>query len=600
MRRAAAIALGLAGCSEVPTPPAGGADPTFARDIAPIVFAHCTPCHRPGQVTPFPFLTYEDVRKRSRQIAEVTASGYMPPWLPVEGFGHFVGERRLGAGQIALLSRWADAGAPEGDPADLPPTPTFPDGWILGEPDLVVTPPEPFPLPASGRDIYQNIVIPDVTATPHFVRAIAFDPGDTRSIHHAFVLVDPSDQSAALDAATPEPGFPGMEVGPGAQAPDGHFIGWQPGKTPHTAPEGMAWRLPAGADVVLQLHMRTTGKPESVQPQVAFYFTAAAPTRAATKLVLATREIDIPAGATGHAVGATYRVPVDINVLGVVPHAHYLGDDLHVFATLPDGTKRWIIRIDDWDFDWQGDYQFASPLPIPAGSVITQRFTFDNSATNPANPNSPPKRVTYGLNSTDEMAEAWLQVIPTRPADLPALQRDFTRHMLARHRTDLERKLAAGTLDVRGYLDLARILLPDRPPAEVSRLIATAAKLDPDSPEPPYLMGMVYVRAGQLPNARPHFERALSADPRHLGANNAMGNLSLGDGSPALALEYYRTAAAAHPEDATSQANTGLALLKLGLPDEAVSPLQKALEISPGHQAAAANLRRALADAGHR
>ena len=415
---------GEAGAAAVPE------NPVFTRHIAPIVFQNCSLCHRPGEAAPFSLLTYRDVAKRARQIAEVTSSRYMPPWLPDPAANHFEGERILTETEIETIGRWVEQGAPEGDPAAMPESPQFVDGWQLGEPDLVVTMGEAFNLPADGEDIYRNFVIPIPLDRGRYVRAMELRPGNLRVVHHAFMLIDTTRESRRLDQMDSEPGYPGMDTGSGAASPSGHFISWQPGKQASFSPPGMSWRLARGADLVLQLHMQTTGKPEAVQPSVGFYFTDEPPKREPYKMVLRSTEIDIPAGAGDYAVGASYRLPVDVHVLGVIPHAHYLGKRLQGYATLPDGKRHWLMKIDDWDFNWQGDYRYRDPVFLPKGTVISQHFTYDNTAENPRNPNNPPKRVTYGLQTTDEMGELWLQLLPSSSKDYAILNRDYGRFSL--------------------------------------------------------------------------------------------------------------------------------------------------------------------------
>ena len=250
---------------------AQGPSPTFSKDVAPIVFKNCAMCHRPGELAPFNLLTYDDVKQHARQIATVTKSRFMPPWKPEpsESGMAFQGERRLTEAEIQTLQRWVDAGTPEGDRRDLPPAPAFPSTWHLGEPDLVVTMPEPFDVPADGKDVFRNIVLKVPTTALRYVQAIEFRPGNPRVLHHARVLVDETDASRWRDAQDPGPGFGGMEA-PEAHFPDGHFLGWAPGKL--AAKEALPWPLAPGTDLVIQMHLRPTGKPERLQASVGLYF----------------------------------------------------------------------------------------------------------------------------------------------------------------------------------------------------------------------------------------------------------------------------------------------------------------------------------------
>ena len=202
---------------------------TFSRDIAPLVFEHCAECHRPQGAGPFPLLTYDDVRRRANQIATVTGSGFMPPWLPEPAYGQFVGERRLSPEQIEMLRHWAEQGALEGDPTEVPARPQWTEGWQLGEPDLILTLPEPYTLAAEGPDVFRNFVVSIPVSGTRYVRAVELHPGRKQVVHHAIVMVDPQGGAARLDAEDPEPGYDGMDSIYG-HAPDGHFLGWTPGK----------------------------------------------------------------------------------------------------------------------------------------------------------------------------------------------------------------------------------------------------------------------------------------------------------------------------------------------------------------------------------
>src|SRR5882762_694863 len=259
---------------------------TFSRDVAPIMFQKCAGCHRPGQSAPFALLTYEEIKKHARQIAEVTQRRYMPPWLPEPGYGEFALDRRLSADQIAIFQRWVAEGAVEGNQADLPPLPRFPEGWQLGVPDLVVALPQVYTLSAEGKDVYRNFVLPIPVATLQYVKGVEFLPGNARVIHHAFIDVDETRQSRRLAERQSPPGFDGMELPDSAVMPGGQFLGWQPGKTPNCSSAGLSWVLRTNTDLVLQLHMHPSGKPELVLPAVGFYFTDQPPTNMPFRLAL--------------------------------------------------------------------------------------------------------------------------------------------------------------------------------------------------------------------------------------------------------------------------------------------------------------------------
>lgn len=399
---------------------------SFARDVAPIVFEHCATCHQSSGSGPFGVLSYQEIKDWAPLIADAVGQRRMPPWLPEPGFGSFANERRLNDNQIAVIRRWVEQGAMEGDPADLPPAPQLGDDWQLGEPDLIVTLP-PFTLAAQGHEIYRNLVAPIPVAVPHYVHAVELRPGNAKAVHHARMMVDATESSRTLDAKDSIPGFDGMDVMSDASNPQGFFVGWTPGKNAKVERDDLAWKLEPGTDIVLQLHLRPTGRREVIAAQVGFHFAELEPERKPALILLGSFDIDIPAGASNYLVTDYYELPVDVDVLSVYPHAHYLGKELQGFATLPGGKKEWLIRIMDWDFNWQDDYRYVEPIRLPKGTVLTMHYTYDNTSDNPQNPSRPPRRVVFGARSVDEMAEMAIQVLPRDRADLAILNQSLSQ-----------------------------------------------------------------------------------------------------------------------------------------------------------------------------
>ena len=382
--------------------------PVFSRDIAPIVLARCTNCHREGQAAPFPLTNFAEAAKRAKQLARVTEKREMPPWIPAGGHERFVGERWLSDREITLFKQWAAAGAPEGNPADQPPMPQFAEGWLLGKPDLVVKMTTPFTIPADGPDILQNFVIPIPTKEDKLVAAIEFHAGNKRVVHHAVLFLDDKGQGRKLDEATPEPGY--ALFGGVGFLPSGALGGWSVGNTPRRLPAGMGRYLKNGSDLVMQLHYHPTGKVETDQSTVGIYFVdkpVAEALKQPSSLVgsfwLANYEMDIPAGEANYRRRTSYTLPRDITLVGVVPHMHLLGKSMTATATLPDGTSRTLIDVPRWNYNWQDEYYYERPFPLPKGTRIDLVAAFDNSADNPGNPSSPPKRVTWGEGTLDEM-----------------------------------------------------------------------------------------------------------------------------------------------------------------------------------------------------
>ncbi len=394
---------------------------TFNKDIAPIVFQNCAVCHRDGDVAPFALLSYDDVKKRAQQIVEVTHTRYMPPWKAEPGWGEFENERRLSDAQIAQIKAWVDGGCAEGNAADKPPLPKFTDGWQLGKPDLILKMPEAYTVAAEGRDVFRCFVLQTGLTEDKYVQAVEYHPSDRAVVHHALFFLDSNGAAKKKDDADPGPGFSSFG-GPGF-IPTGGLGGWAPGAMPQLLPEGTARVLKKGSDLVIQTHFHPTGKPEHEQSEIGLYFSKKKPERIIAGLTLGSRNIDIAAGQTGYKVTASIVTPIDVELESLAPHAHLLCQDMKATATLPDGSKKQLLWIKDWDFNWQGQYQFKKAVKLPKGTTINMEYTYNNSADNLRNPSSPPKRVHFGEQTTDEMAFLFCSVVAENPSELPQLKR---------------------------------------------------------------------------------------------------------------------------------------------------------------------------------
>ncbi len=553
---------------------------TFHRDVAPLIFAHCSSCHRSGEGAPFPLLTYDDVVAHASQIVDVTSRRYMPPWLPEANEFGFEGERRLTESQIQTIARWVESGKPEGELSDGPPTPQYPSEWQLGEPDLIVEMDRAYALPAEGPDIYRNFVIPIPIDRPQWVRAMELRPDNRRVVHHAFLLSSHDGECRRLDEADPEPGYGGMEA-EGAESPDGHFVSWQPGKIASSAPPGMAWMLTPGTDLVLQMHLQPTGKSERVHASVGFYFTPHAPTRFPTKLVLRSTDIDIPAGDAEYVVESRYTLPTDVRVLGLIPHAHYLGKRLEALAVESDGKTRTLMRIPEWDFNWQGDYRFANPPLLKAGTVLVQRFSYDNSAKNIRNPHSPPQRVQYGLQTTDEMGELWFQVEPLTPQGREQLLADYGRRALEDIARRCRRRLQSEPRDGKSLIDLGKSTLALESPNAAIPLLRQAVAVDDRSATAHYYLGHALLRSGKLAEAEAELKRAKALEPEYQMSWHDLGMLYMQANRLATAETCFRQSLKLAPYHATSLMNLGLVLLKQNQIDAGIEVLEQAEQIRP-------------------
>jgi mono/diheme cytochrome c family protein len=386
---------------------------TFTKDIAPIVFNHCTTCHRPGEVAPFALTNYANVVRHSHEIADLTQARTMPPWKPAEGFGDFIGARRLTDEQINLIQQWVKAGKPEGNPADLPPMPTFKSGWMLGEPDMIVRMPEAFTLQADGPDQYRVFPIPLHLDHDVYVSAVEYRPSNPKIVHHTLFYLDNSGTARQLEAESKQkPGYP--RVGSPGFTPSGGLGGWAPGVTPRLLPDGVGRPIRAGADLILHTHFHPSGKIEKEQSVVGLYFTKKLPDKVLVSFPHGTRTINIAPGDNHYVIQSSFTVPSDIELEGIFPHAHLLCKEIKVTAELPDGSTQPLIWIKDWDWNWQDFYHYSHVLQVPRGTKVTQEFVYDNSADNPHNPSNPPQRVRYGEQTKNEMALVFYEILISR------------------------------------------------------------------------------------------------------------------------------------------------------------------------------------------
>ena len=401
---------------------AHAATPTFNKDIAPILYQNCATCHRPGEVAPFSLLTYADAAKKAGLLAIVTGKRVMPPWKAEPGYGSFANERRLSEPQISLMREWAKAGAPEGDAKDKPTPPVFPNGWAAGQPDKVLTLSHKFEVAADGPDEYSCFVLPLDTAQDVYLSGMEFRPGNRRVVHHALVYADTTGTARKLAADSPDGSY--TCFGGPKFPPSGLLGGWAPGASPPPDSPSLSQLIRQGTDIVVQIHYHPSGKPEEDQSSLGLKFSGP-PTKGRAGIVLSNRRIAIPAGDPHYVVKTGVTLPRDVDVFGITPHAHYLGTDMQVNAVLPDGTIQHLIRIEDWDFNWQGQYRYKEPVHLPQGTRIELEYVYDNSANNPHNPAHPPVPVTWGEETQNEMAVLFLSVALPSPADVPVFRREM-------------------------------------------------------------------------------------------------------------------------------------------------------------------------------
>ncbi len=590
---------------------------TYHRDVAPILYAKCAPCHRPGEAGPFSLLSFEDARRHGKQIGEVTLSGYMPPWLPKRGVGNFAGEMRLSAAEKKIVADWLAGGMMEGDQASGPRAPQFTPGWQLGPPDLVLNVPAAYHLATSGDDVFRNFVVPVHLDHTVYVRAIELRPGDRKLVHHANVVLDRAHTLRNRDGKDGQPGFPGMDVATesgDAFDPDSHFLFWKPGSPPEEEPADMGWRLDPNTDLILNLHLQPSGKPEEVKPSIGIYFAKQPPTRFPMLIQLEhDGAIDIPAGASQFEISDRITLPVAVDVLRIYPHAHYLGKRIDAWARLPSGRRISLIEIDDWDLKWQAVFTYREPVHLPRGTVVEMRIVYDNSATNVRNPDQPPRRVRTGNSSRDEMGHVWIQVLPEASGKSDprmALQESVMKRRIEKEPLDLTAHYNLGALDLaeERYPDALREFEaalktePGYAPARNSMGVALlhlnrtadaikAWRETPDYPQAHFNLARSFAADGNGDGAIAEYTTYLRLEPDDVPALLQLGGVYIAVQRLAEAIPVFERAAKLAP-DSDTYTNLGTLLARTARFDEARKAFEEALRLSPSNEVARKNLQR--------
>jgi len=392
---------------------------TFYRDVLPVLQTNCQQCHRPGEIGPFPLMTYKDAVRWADDVKEFTETRKMPPWKPVEGVA-FQNERRMSDHDIATIAAWVDGGMPEGNSSDAPPPRHFTEGWQLGEPDLILTPKEDFVLGPSGRDLFRCYSLPTNLSEDKYVVAIELKPGNARIVHHTLNYIDPDHAGHKLEEAwqakekdlkpTDVDRGPGYTVGMGVGfTPRGALGGWAPGQLARELPQGYGYYLPKGADVVIQTHYHRDGLVEKDRVSIGLYF--AKSNRGMQRFkggVIRGRFFAIPADNNHFLVTGSVPVEQNCTLYSVMPHMHLLGREIKVTLHPAEGKPTTLIAINDWDYNWQETYLLKHPLALKVGDEIEVEAVYDNTAKNPNNPFSPPQLVTFGEQTTNEMCFVFL------------------------------------------------------------------------------------------------------------------------------------------------------------------------------------------------
>jgi Flp pilus assembly protein TadD len=401
-------------------------------------------------------------------------------------------------------------------------------------------------------------VLPLPVSTTRFVRGLEFRPGNPKVVHHANIRVDTTHAARALDEADPRPGYSGL-IPHAAHYPEGHFLGWTPGQVAPLSPNDLAWTLERDTDLVVEIHMQPSGKPESVQPSVGIYFGDAAPTRTPAMLRLGRQSIDIPPGDQRYTITDSYRVPVDVRVEALQPHAHYRARDIRGEATLPDGSKRELIHIRDWDFRWQHVYRFVTPFWLPKGTTLSMEYRYDNSATNVRNPERPAKRARWGQRSSDEMGDLWIQVLTRDEPDLVTLTREFRTKVATEDAIGYEMEIERLPSDAGLHDDAALLYLElGRPDRAVEHFQKTLA-LRGDMPQAHYNLGTAFAVARKYDEAIYEFQRAIRLAPGYAIAHNNLGNVYFVQKKYDEAIREFTEAVRLQPDLASAQKNLAAA-----------------------------------------
>lgn len=400
-----------------------GQTPTFNRDIAPIVYNHCTFCHRPGEIGPMALTNYAEVSTWANTIKYVTGEKIMPPWKADPEYNSFLGENFLTDDEISLIAQWVDGGTPEGDPADFTNPPTYPSGSALGTPDVVFSFTQSYKHTGNNQDGYRVFVLPTNFSEDKEVAAVELRPGNRKIVHHALISADTTGTGRANDAAEAGYGYNGFG-GFGVQgAIDNLYPSYVPGQIPRFYPEGTGQIIPRGADMLIQMHYAPSPVDEWDSSSVNIFFVDRPLERQIDYRILlplpgtiTNPPFFIPANQvkTFHGV---WQVPRDLSLISISPHMHLLGQSWEIMSIDPQGDTTNLISIPEWDFNWQGTYSFDRLIKVEQGSSIHAYATYDNTVNNPENPNNPPRFSTWGERTEDEMYFLPIAYVDYEPGD---------------------------------------------------------------------------------------------------------------------------------------------------------------------------------------
>jgi hypothetical protein len=394
----------------------GSKAPTFAKDVAPILFKHCTTCHRPGEVAPMSLLTYEDARPWARSIRDQVVNGTMPPWHADPAHGRFANERRLTQAEKDVITRWVTAGAPQGNPKDMPARPAYAEGWTIGQPDAVVSMTTPYTLPATGEIEYQYFEMPTNFTEDKWVQAMEIRPGNRSVVHHVLVYArapNMTRRAPVFRPANPPPAPPSAAQlkamaeakarGQQSSSSRGPLIAQiAPGTNATVFRPGTAMLVQAGSILTFQIHYTTNGEPATDKTSIGFKFATQPPVAEVRASAMINSRFVIPAGAANHPVESGLEFLEDVTIYSMAPHTHVRGRQWEYRLTYPDGRSEIVLSVPNYDFNWQTDYVFAEPLRVPKGAKLQAVAHYDNSKENKSNPD-PTQPVYWGDQTWEEM-----------------------------------------------------------------------------------------------------------------------------------------------------------------------------------------------------